>query len=188
MPLVLVALGSVCVGLAATPAGRAAGLDAATRPAALLGTFDTLAVVYLAVPRRGTALWHAAVLACLAPLHVALAAAAGVGLAHGLALAALAGAWWGAGRAAGGSISGAGWAALVACGAPAVGYVAGDLLGFGSSAVPWLLASPWTGPGLLAARGPATELADGVPALVAAAVVLAGSLVLERRGGAEDRA
>jgi hypothetical protein len=177
---VLAILGGVAVWLLARPAPDAAGAARLRSPEILLAIFDTVWLLLLALPRAAS--WPSAVtkLAVGAPFHLAIAAASGAGPGFHAAWALTAGAFAAVGtigtRAAP-RTHGLGMA-LLAFALPLGAYAAGDFLHADVGA--FLAASPCVGPTILARTSTTAAAGDAIPALVAAAVLLAASLGASR--------
>jgi hypothetical protein len=173
-------LGGVAVWLLARPAPDAAGAARLRSPEILLAIFDTTWLLLLALPRAPS--WPATLtkLAVGAPFHLAIAAAfgAGPGFHAAWAMTACAFAAVGTiGARAAPRVHGLGFS-LLAFALPLGAYAMGD---FGGADVrAWLVASPTVGPALLARTSTTAAAADAIPALVAAALLLAADLVASR--------
>jgi len=177
---VLAVLGGVAVWLLARPAPDAAGAARLRSPEILLAIFDTVWLLLLAMPRSAS--WPSAVtkLAVGAPFHLAIAAASGAGPGFHTAWALTACAFAAVGtigaRAAP-AVHGFGMA-LLAFALPLGAFAAGDFLGADAGAL--FAASPAVGPTILARTSTTAAAGDAVPALVAAALLLAASLAASR--------
>ncbi len=173
-------LGGAAVWMLSRPAPEAPGMSRIVSPEILLAIFDTVWLLLLALPREPS--WPSAFakLAVGAPFHVALAAAfgAGPGFHAAWAMTALAFASVGVvGTAVAPRVHGLG-VSLLAVALPLAAYAVGDF--GGADALPFLAASPTVGPTILARTSRTASAADAVPALVAAAVLLASGLVASR--------
>ena len=179
---VLAVLGGAAVWLLARPAPDAAGAARLRSPEILLAIFDTAWLVLLALPRAPS--WPATLtkLAVGAPFHLAIAAASGAGPGFHAAWALTATAFAAVGtigvRVAP-NVHGLGLA-LLAFALPLGAYAMGDFGGADVGAL--LLASPTVGPTLLARTSTTAAAGDAIPALVAAALLLAASLAASRLG------
>jgi hypothetical protein len=177
----LALFGGAAVWMLARPAPEAAGAARLRSPEVALAVFDTAWLLLLALPR--TASWPAALtrLVAPAPFHVALAAACGAsaGFHAAWAMTALAFAATGVvGARAASSVHGLA-VAVLALALPLAAYSAGQFGGADVRAL--LLASPTVAPTLLARSATTAAAGDAVPALVAAALLLAVDLAVSRR-------
>jgi hypothetical protein len=179
--LLLAALGAAAAFLLSRPAPESAGMSRLRDPEILLAVFDTVWLLVLALPGRGDWSGTAARLLVGAPFHWAVAAAAGAGPGFHAAFAISAGAFASVGTlgarlaptAHGVAI------ALLSFALPLAAYAAGDFGGAGVRAL--FLASPTVGPTLLARSCATASASDAIPAVVAAALVLAACVVASRR-------
>lgn len=181
LPVAIVALAGAGLVLAlATVPPAGSGARSAFTPATLLAAFDVVWVLLLARPGARSLPETAALLGAGAPFHAVAAGEARGGAGHlgGFALLALA--WTGAGLAAarGGPVA-VGGVAFAAFGLPLAAYAASEFL-LRAPLTSLFLASPATGPVLLARSAPTASASDAVPAVVAAALV-ASSALLRRR-------
>jgi hypothetical protein len=176
----LALLGGAAVWMLSRPAPGAPGLARILSPEILLAIFDTVWLLLLALPREPSWPSACAKLAVGAPFHAALAAAfgAGPGFHAAWAMTALAFASVGVvGTAVAPRVHGLG-VSLLAVALPLAAYAAGDFGGAG--VLPLFAASPTVGPTILARTSRTASAADAVPALVAAAILLAADLAASR--------
>jgi hypothetical protein len=181
---VLALLGGAAVWALARPAPEAAGAARLRSPEILLAVFDTVWLFLVALPRATS--WPATLtkLVVGAPFHFAIAAACGAGpgfhAAWALTLCAFAAVGTVGVRAAP-TMHGFGLA-LLSFALPAAAYAAGE---FGGADVrTFFLASPLTGPTVLARTSTTAAAGDAVPAIVAAALLFAADLAASRRAKA----
>ena len=177
----LVVLGGVAVHLLGAPPPDSPGAARLASPEILLAVFDTLWLLAAAGPWRVGALDRGVTLVVGAPFHLVIAAPAGAGPAHLVATAMIVLGFAAAAGAARGRSPGvhAALLALLTFAIPVVAYALAEFAGVGANAL--FRASPLTAPTLLARTAPTAAAADAVPALVAAALLVAVATVVRRR-------
>lgn len=181
--LCVVVAGAAAAWALAAPPAESPGARRLASPEILLGAFDAVVFLLLVRPGSRDAPETIVLLLAAAPFHAAISAAAGAGPGHLGAIAVSAAAWAAAALVAarGGSTARLGAVMLTAAtfALPLAAYGLAEFVRLPVRAA--FFASPLTGPVVLARRAATASVADAVPALAAAALIIALAGIARRR-------